>query len=72
MDVATVIHFYEAALATLAILVWHFYAVIFDPLVYPMDTGWLTGREAPGRTLERTEATIEPAAADAPARDGHE
>jgi cytochrome b subunit of formate dehydrogenase len=72
MDVATVIHFYEAALATLAIVVWHFYAVIFDPLVYPMDTGWLTGREAPGRTLERTEATIEPAAADASERDGHE
>lgn len=53
LDVATVIHFYEAVLATLAILVWHFYAVIFDPLVYPMDTGWITGREAPGRTIER-------------------
>jgi hypothetical protein len=32
----------------------------------------LTGREAPGRTLERIEATIEPAADDAPERDGHE
>jgi len=59
-DVATIVHFYEAILASLAILVWHFYFVIFDPLVYPMDTTWLTGREAPGRTLERTEATIEP------------
>jgi cytochrome b subunit of formate dehydrogenase len=59
MDLATVVHFYEAALATLAILVWHLYFVIFDPLVYPMDTAWLTGREAPGRTLERTDATIE-------------
>lgn len=57
-DVATTIHFYEAVLATLAILVWHFYFVIFDPLVYPMDTAWLTGREVPGRTLERTEATV--------------
>jgi len=56
IDVSTVIHFYEAVLATLAILVWHFYFVIFDPLVYPMDTAWLTGREVPGRTLERTEA----------------
>lgn len=55
-DVATVVHFYEAILASLAILVWHFYFVIFDPLVYPMDTAWLTGREAPGRSLERTEA----------------
>jgi hypothetical protein len=60
MDVATVVHFYEAVLATLAIVVWHFYFVIFDPLVYPMDTAWLTGREAPGRTLERGEDTSEP------------
>jgi cytochrome b subunit of formate dehydrogenase len=61
-DVATVVHFYEAVLATLAIVVWHFYFVIFDPLVYPMDGAWITGREAPGRTLERTAATIEPPA----------
>jgi cytochrome b subunit of formate dehydrogenase len=61
-DVATVVHYYEAILASLAILVWHFYFVIFDPLVYPMDTTWLTGREAPGRTLEREAATIEPKA----------
>jgi cytochrome b subunit of formate dehydrogenase len=59
-DLSTVIHFYEAILATLAILVWHFYFVIFDPLVYPMDTAWLDGREAPGRMLERTESTVEP------------
>jgi formate dehydrogenase gamma subunit len=43
-DVATAIHLYEAILATLAIVVWHFYSVMFDPDVYPMDTGWLTGR----------------------------
>jgi cytochrome b subunit of formate dehydrogenase len=43
LDVATAIHFYEAVLATLAIVVWHFYSVIFDPEVYPMDTSWLTG-----------------------------
>ena len=24
-------------------MVWHFYTVIFDPDVYPMDTAWLTG-----------------------------
>jgi len=59
-DVATVVHFYEAILASLAILVWHFYFVIFDPLVYPMDTTWLHGREAPGRALERTSARVEP------------
>ena len=43
LDVATAIHFYEAVLATLSILIWHFYFVIFDPEVYPMDTAWLTG-----------------------------
>ncbi len=64
LDVATVVHFYEAVLATLAILVWHFYFVIFDPVVYPMDTGWLTGREAPGRTLEREGPATEPPATD--------
>jgi cytochrome b subunit of formate dehydrogenase len=52
-DLATVVHFYEAVLATLAIVVWHFYAVIFDPLVYPLDTAFFTGREVPGRSLER-------------------
>jgi hypothetical protein len=53
IDVATVIHFYEAVLATLSILVWHLYFVVFDPLVYPVDTAWLTGRSAPGRAHER-------------------
>lgn len=60
VDVSTAIHFYEAVLATLAILVWHFYSVMLDPLVYPMDTAWLHGREAPGRTLERTEPVVTP------------
>lgn len=63
-DVATVVHFYEAILASLAILVWHFYFVMLDPLVYPMDTAWLTGREAPGRALERTASTLEPSGRD--------
>ncbi|HZU28027.1 MAG TPA: cytochrome b/b6 domain-containing protein [Bryobacteraceae bacterium] len=43
LDVATAIHFYEAVLATLAILVWHMYYVMFDPDVYPMEPSWLTG-----------------------------
>ncbi len=43
IDFARTIHYYEAVLATLAILVWHFYTVIFDPDVYPMDPSWLTG-----------------------------
>ena len=43
LDIATSIHFYEALLATLAIVVWHFYGIIFDPEVYPLDTAFLTG-----------------------------
>jgi hypothetical protein len=43
LDFATTIHFYEAILASLAIVVWHFYSVIFDPDVYPLETSFLTG-----------------------------
>jgi cytochrome b subunit of formate dehydrogenase len=43
LDVALVIHFWEAWLATLAIFVWHFYSVIFHPHVYPMNPSWITG-----------------------------
>ena len=44
IDVALTIHLYEAILATLAILIWHFYQVIFDPDVYPMNWSWWNGR----------------------------
>jgi formate dehydrogenase gamma subunit len=44
VDVATTIHYYEAILACLAILVWHLYHVIFDPDVYPLNRAVLDGR----------------------------
>jgi formate dehydrogenase gamma subunit len=44
IEVALAIHFYEAVLATLAIIVWHFYQVIFDPDVYPVNLAFLDGR----------------------------
>ena len=44
LDIATAIHFYEAVLATLAILVWHFYQVFFDPDTYPMNWAWWDGK----------------------------
>jgi len=44
IDVATAVHFYEAILATLAIIVWHFYMIIFDPDTYPMNWAWLDGK----------------------------
>ena len=54
-EAATVLHFLEAILATLAILIWHFYFVIFDPAVYPMDMTWLTGKPPFSRAEERGE-----------------
>ncbi|MFZ5518919.1 MAG: cytochrome c3 family protein [Candidatus Zhuqueibacterota bacterium] len=43
-DVSTVAHYYEAILATVAIIVWHFYYQFFDPHVYPMNTTCFTGK----------------------------
>ncbi len=45
IDIAMTIHFYEAILATLAIVVWHLYHVIFDPDVYPMNWAWFDGKK---------------------------
>jgi cytochrome b subunit of formate dehydrogenase len=44
VDVALTIHYYEAILACLAIIVWHFYHVIFDPDVYPVNWACWNGR----------------------------
>jgi cytochrome b subunit of formate dehydrogenase len=48
-DIARTVHYYEAWLATLAIIVWHFYFVIFNPDIYPINLafwkGTLTERE---------------------------
>ena len=37
-------HSDEALLATLAIIIWHFYNVHFNPDKFPMNRVWLTGR----------------------------
>jgi cytochrome b subunit of formate dehydrogenase len=42
-DVARSVHFYEAWLAFLAILIWHMYFVIFSPDIYPINLAWLKG-----------------------------
>jgi cytochrome b subunit of formate dehydrogenase len=62
-DVARAIHFYEAILATLTIIVWHFYSVVFNPDVYPMNWAWITGyltehemKEEHGIELEKIKA----------------
>jgi cytochrome b subunit of formate dehydrogenase len=57
-DISRTIHFYEAILATLAIIVWHFYFVIFNPDVYPMNLSWLTGRMSEREMLEEHPAEL--------------
>ncbi len=44
LDIVALIHFYEAWLAVLTIVVWHLYYMIFDPQTYPMNWSWITGR----------------------------
>jgi formate dehydrogenase gamma subunit len=43
MDVFTIIHLYEAWLATLSIFVWHLYAVVFNPEIYPLNQSMVDG-----------------------------
>jgi cytochrome b subunit of formate dehydrogenase len=50
--VAEVVHFYEAILAVSAIVIWHFFFVIFLPAVYPMSTTWIDGRMPAGEWKE--------------------
>ena len=80
LDVATAIHFYEAVLATLAIIVWHFYQVFLDPDVYPMNWAWWDGkmtlhhyRDEHGLdTTSISDASAEPAEAEAAAENEEE
>jgi cytochrome b subunit of formate dehydrogenase len=86
LDVALVIHFWEAWLATLAILIWHMYSTVFSPHVYPMNPSWITGTmpesmykhehpEHAAAARQETEALLEEqvaALAPVPEDDGHE
>jgi cytochrome b subunit of formate dehydrogenase len=44
IDIASSLHFYEAVLAVLAIVVWHFYFVLFDPDIYPINWAFWDGK----------------------------
>lgn len=72
LDVLLVVHYYEAWLAMLAILVWHMYSTILSPGVYPMNPAWYTGKmplkmyehEHPGAPLPVVNANDEIVALD--------
>jgi formate dehydrogenase gamma subunit len=68
IDISTAIHYYEAILATAAIVIWHFYAVIFDPDVYPLKWTFLTGR-APEHEVREEEPEPVPEATPAAEND---
>jgi formate dehydrogenase gamma subunit len=70
VDVALTIHYYEAILACLAIIVWHFYHVMLDPDVYPLNLACWDGKvsqhwQADEHPLDP--ATVSEAAAPSPA-----
>ena len=44
LHIAQVIHSYEALLAALSLIIWHFYHAHLNPDVFPMSKVWLTGR----------------------------
>ncbi len=52
VDVSFIVHRYEAVLAVLAILVWHFYAVHWKPGKFPMSLIWITGRISEEELIE--------------------
>jgi cytochrome b subunit of formate dehydrogenase len=58
-DVARTIHYYEAWLAFLSIIVWHFYFVIFNPEIYPMNIAWLKGTISEEEMAEEHPAELE-------------
>jgi len=52
MDVAHEAHSDEGLLATLAIIIWHFYNVHFNLDQFPMNWAWLTGKISKEEMME--------------------
>ncbi len=73
MDVALTIHYYEALLACLAILVWHFYHVMFDPDIYPLNPACWDGHVSQEwqEAEHPLEHQIQPAPASSNAGESH-
>ncbi len=65
-----IVHYYEAWLATLAILVWHFFFVFLHPDEYPMSWTWLSGRLPEHLVRERHSAWARAEPSDPPVQPG--
>ena len=81
LDIVLVVHYYEAWLAMLAIAVWHMYATVFSPDVYPMNPAWIHGmmpqamyeHEHPGvRLVEQKRVVRTRVKAEGPTMEGRE
>jgi cytochrome b subunit of formate dehydrogenase len=78
-DVARTVHYYEAWLATLSIIVWHFYFIIFNPDIYPINLAFWKGtlteeemeEEHPLELEEIRHAEMKAALKEVPVRDAH-
>lgn len=46
IELSTVVHFYEALLASLAVLIWHGFFVVLHPRTYPLSFSMVDGRIA--------------------------
>jgi cytochrome b subunit of formate dehydrogenase len=52
LDIAKEAHSDEALLATLAIIIWHFYNVHLNPHKFPMSKTWITGKISKSEMIE--------------------
>ena len=55
VELATAVHYYEAILAALSLVVWHFYFTIYNPDVFPLSKTMITG-EIDREDMERDHA----------------
>ncbi len=69
---SVVIHGWEATLAVLTIIVWHFYEVMLRPDVFPADTSIFTGRISKQRMMEEHSLEYAEVAAAEPGNDDAE
>jgi cytochrome b subunit of formate dehydrogenase len=59
ISIATVIHWSEALLAAVVLMIWHFYNVHMKPGIFPMNWSWLTGRMSTHQYEEEHAAHVE-------------